>query len=109
MTAPVRPTSSCKETVDVLYGFFYLQDAGQDHAAGIQIEAWSSEPPRQESWEISEDFQVACTTGEIAPVGVTMGPSEEEIVIGPPGTYAGRVYSRGRQDTRRAREEAPSG
>ncbi len=145
MTAPTGPTSRCKETVDVLYSFFYLQDGGQtwldddslppspaegdeltatgkdwvsivseaqDHVAGIQLEAWATEPPRQDDWEISEDFQVVWSTGEIAPVAVTMGPSEEEIIVGPPGTYAGRVYSRGREDTRNAREaglEIPDG
>ncbi|CAJ62940.1 hypothetical protein FRAAL4298 [Frankia alni ACN14a] len=31
----------------------------QDHVAGIQLEAWATEPPRQEDWEISEDFQVS--------------------------------------------------
>ncbi len=146
MSVPATPLRTCKETVDVLYSHFYLQDTGggwldddslpppsppagdeltatgkdwvsivseaQDHVAGIQLEAWSAEPPRREDWEVSADFQLTCTTGNIVPVAVMMGPSEEEIIVGPPGTYSGRVYSRGREDTRNAREtglEIPDG
>ncbi len=130
MATSASATTTCRETVEVLYSHFYLQDTGgawldddsrpqpgppeddelvrtgpdwvsilsgaQDHVAGIQLETWEREPPRQEDWEVSADFELTCTTGNIVPVAVMMGPSEKEVALGPSGTYRGRIYSRGR-------------
>ncbi|WP_241831788.1 hypothetical protein [Parafrankia soli] len=72
-----------------------IVSAAGDHVAGAQLEAWDWEPQRQDDWEVSADFEFTCTTGNVALVAVMMGPSTEELIIGAPGTYRGRVYSRG--------------
>jgi len=74
--------------------------AVQYHLARVRIEAWDAEPDSQHSeWEVSDDFEFTCTTGRLALVTVAMGPvSDETITVGPPGTYRGRAYSKGRDE-----------
>lgn len=145
-TAP-SATITCRETVEVLYSHFYIQDTGgawlddaslpqpappedgdlvlagpdwisilsgaQDHVAGIQLEVWEREPPPQPAdWEVSADFELTCSTGTVVPVAVMMGPSEEEVTVGLPGVYHGRMYSRGRglaRDALLAADSIPDG
>ncbi|MCK9928845.1 hypothetical protein MXD62_16945 [Frankia sp. Mgl5] len=140
MAADANLIASCRDTVEVVYGHFYIQDKGVswfhdssqpepgppedddlvrtaldwisivsavgDHVAGAQLEVWDREPQRQDDWEVSADFEFTCTTGNVALVAVMMGPSTEELIIGAPGAYRGRVYSRGREDAEAALETA---
>lgn len=85
----------------------------QDHTASARLENWSGEPERQAGWELTKDFDFTCTTGRIFLNSLTMGPSSpgHRFILGSPGRYHGRAYSRGRQEAEDAFElgDVPEG
>ncbi|MDT3439319.1 MULTISPECIES: hypothetical protein [unclassified Pseudofrankia] len=72
------------------------------HVAGVRLELWRGEPPQQDDWEAHADVAFSCTTGNVYLSGTGGTQSEEAFELGGPGTYHGRVHSRGREEAREA-------
>jgi hypothetical protein len=79
---------------------------GQDHYASVQLQAWDREPPpTQQAWDLITDVSFLARSGTVRLWALTMGPSGDELQLGPPGRYHLRAHCRGREAVRRALDD----
>ncbi|MCK9921178.1 hypothetical protein MXD61_04540 [Frankia sp. AgPm24] len=105
--ADPEPPLSADELVRSGVDWICVGSNAQDHTAHARLEAWRGEPPRQDDWELTEDFAFTATSGRLFLDTVTTGPASltERLALPAPGGYRGRAYSRGRAEARRALAE----
>ena len=92
------PDFSPEEWVKSGRDWIAFLSGGQDHDALVRFEVWSGRPrPNADLWEANTEIEFQATSGKVRLWAPTIGPSESEILLGHPGRYRVRVYSRGRQ------------
>jgi hypothetical protein len=79
---------------------------GQDHYASVRMQLWKEKPtPTIETWDLTCDVSLTLASGEIRLWALTVGPSNQRLVLAGAGHYRMRVHCRGRQAAAEALDE----